>query len=109
MVVIAAVVLAVEVLRPRKGCGYPARDAVLRTNLRTFRKVLEQYHRDNGEYPASLEALVTAGYLRSIPVDPITRTSETWLLTLSGSEGGIVNVHSGATKSGLDGRSYSEW
>jgi general secretion pathway protein G len=99
-----------------------AKEAVLKTDLRTFRSVIDQYHADRGKYPASLEVLVEEGYLRQIPVDPVTRSADTWVPIfeelapeeeLPGIDGelagpGIVDVRSGATGTGRDGREYSE-
>ena len=63
-------------LSPRK-----AREAALRENLSTLRSTIRQYHGDKGIYPASLRDLVAEGYIRSIPVDPLTRSRESWRLT----------------------------
>ena len=101
-----------------------AREAVLETNLRTLRDVLDQYYADKGHYPSSLEVLVEEGYLRNMPVDPITRSPDTWVPEFEepsldeppaeaelgeGGEPGIIDVHSGAEGTGSDGRPYSEW
>ncbi len=100
-----------------------AKEAVLRTDLRTFRDVIDQYYADKGKYPETLEALVEDDYLRSIPRDPITRSADTWLPVYEEpdpdapppeSEGepgkpGIMDVHSGSDATGSDGRPYSEW
>ena len=99
-----------------------AKEAVLRTDLRTFRDVIDQYYADKGKYPESLDVLVEDGYLRAIPVDPMTRSAETWVSTFEEpkldevppeSEGeakpGIMDVHSGSEVVGSDGRPYSEW
>jgi general secretion pathway protein G len=101
-----------------------AREAVLKTNLRALRDVLDQYYADKGHYPASLEALVEDGYLRKVPVDPITRSTDTWVPIYQepsleeapaetdlpeGGEPGIMDVRSGAPGTGADGRPYSEW
>ena len=99
-----------------------AKEAVLRTDLRTFRDVIDQYYADKGKYPESLDVLVEDDYLRAIPVDPITRSADTWLVvyeepkldeTPPESDGevkpGIMDVHSGSEATGSDGRPYSEW
>jgi general secretion pathway protein G len=99
-----------------------AKEAVLRTDLRTFRDVIDQYYADKGKYPATLEALVEEGYLRSIPVDPMTKSADTWVPQFEEpnldspppeSEGevepGIMDVHSGSEATASDGRPYSEW
>lgn len=101
-----------------------AKEAVLKTNLRTFRDVIDQHYGDKGRYPTSLEALVDEGYLRKVPEDPITKSSETWIPiyeeidpenppaeTEGGdlAEPGIVDVRSGAPGNSLDGMPYQEW
>ena len=99
-----------------------AKEAVLRTDLRTFRDVIDQYYADKGKYPASLEALVEDGYMRAIPVDPITRSADTWVAQYEEpkldesppesdgeAEPGIMDVHSGSDLTGSNGQPYSEW
>src|SRR5882724_11467275 len=56
-----------------------AHEAVLKTNLRTLRDVIDQHYGDKGKYPTSLQALVEEGYLRKIPTDPITHRTDTWV------------------------------
>jgi general secretion pathway protein G len=95
------------------GCGVPARvpEKVLRLNLRTMRDVLQQSCTDRKRCPESLEELVTQGYLRKIPVDPITRSDSTWVLVYRQAAGRreIVDVHSGAPGWGKDGTRYADW
>ncbi|MEA2603619.1 MAG: ral secretion pathway protein [Acidobacteriota bacterium] len=86
-----------------------AREAVLRTNLRTLRDVLGQYRGDKGQGPDSLQALVEAGYLRKIPIDPLTKRDDTWIPVYAPASKSVVGVHSGSSRRGSDGRSYSEW
>src|SRR6266545_4372359 len=57
-----------------------AREATLREDLFTFRTVIDQYHGDKGSYPPDLQTLVTAGYIRKIPIDPMTKSADTWVL-----------------------------
>jgi general secretion pathway protein G len=83
-------------------------EKVLKLNLRTMRDVIGQYHGDKGDYPASLDALIDAGYLRKIPFDPFTKSRMTWTLSRETSPGpdgvrGVVDVHSGAPGKGRDG------
>lgn len=95
-----------------------AREAVLKENLFQLRKLINQHYTDKGKYPPSLQALVDAEYLKTIPLDPITNSSETWVvvwetqteddLTL-GVEPGIVDVFSGSDKAALDGTPYNTW
>lgn len=95
-----------------------AREAALKENLFTFRSMIDQYYADKGNYPDSLETLVTDGYIRKVPVDPFTKSSETWQLTYAEADDeegaeeaapGIVDVHSGSTETALDGTAYSSW
>lgn len=100
-----------------------AREAVLKTNLRTIREVLDQHRADKGNYPSSLEELVESGYLRKVPVDPITGEAD-WVLVYEevdeedvppeteeaeGGGPGIIDVYSASTKTGLDGTAYADW
>ena len=91
-------------------------EATLKKNLFEMRDVIDQYYADKGKYPASLEALVSDGYLRRVPVDPITQTADTWQTEAAdpdpgnpSAEPGIKDVKSGATGTALDGTSYADW
>ena len=93
-----------------------AKEATLRTDLFRMRDAIDQYYADKAKYPASLDALVSDGYMRQIPKDPITQSSDTWQTVPAepepgntSSDPGIYNVKSGAPGTGLDGTSYSEW
>lgn len=87
------------------------REAVLRQNLYALRSSIDKYYGDKGAYPAELRTLVTAHYLREIPVDPITNSNGTWQLTYSADiqEPGIADIHSGATGNAIDGTRFSDW
>jgi general secretion pathway protein G len=100
-----------------------ARESTLREDLFTFRTVIDQYHGDKGSYPPDLQTLVTAGYIRKIPIDPLTKSAGTWVLAMeepsteaeaSGpadqpTTPGIVDVHSGSPGKALDGTLYKDW
>lgn len=95
-----------------------AREAVLKDDLFLLRKLIGQYHLDKGQYPASLQTLVDEGYLYKIPVDPITKTTDSWTEIMevlseedlvAGVQPGISDVKSGATGTALDGTFYSTW
>lgn len=95
-----------------------AREAVLKEDLFQMRKLIGQYYSDKSQYPASLQTLVDEGYLRAIPVDPITKTADSWfevmeVLTeedlVAGAQPGISDVRSGATQTALDGTLYNTW
>jgi len=92
-----------------------AKETVLRENLFQIRKLLDQYNADKGSYPSSLEALVTEGYLRQMPLDPITGTSD-WQIEYEeskdvapGQAPGVADVKSASTGTSLSGKPYSEW
>src|SRR5574340_1223365 len=74
-----------------------AKEAVLRENLATLRDALEKYYSDTGKYPASLHDLVTRKYVRRLPVDPITDSSDTWVIVPPDDpqKGGIYDIRSG--------------
>jgi general secretion pathway protein G len=94
-----------------------AREAVLREDLYTMRKLIDEYTLDKQYPPATLEDLVSAGYLRGgIPADPFTGSNETWQVVtedvpLSPSQitSGIVDVHSGSDAESMEGTPYSSW
>lgn len=94
------------------------REAVLKENLHILRTMLNQYYTDKKKYPMSLQVLVDEAYLHSIPKDPITRSTETWIEVqeelseddlLMGVIPGIADVQSGADGNGLDGTAYKTW
>jgi general secretion pathway protein G len=86
-----------------------AREAGLKQNLFVIRDVLDQFRADNGNYPEALADLVTAGYLKQMPVDPITRSNETWQEIPDEEEGGIFDVRSGSELVSREGTPYNQW
>jgi general secretion pathway protein G len=93
-----------------------ARETVLKNNLFTMRTVIDEYTYDKQKAPQDLRDLVDAGYLRSIPIDPMTGRNDTWrvemedaLASVNQSEPGISNVRSGSNERSLEGTPYSEW
>ena len=91
------------------------KEAVLQTDLFRMRDAIDQYYADKGKYPSSLDSLVTDGYLRKIPEDPITKSADTWTTVPAepdpnnpSAESGIYDVKSGAQGTALDGRSYAD-
>ncbi len=92
------------------------REAVLRTDLVRMRDAIDQYYADKTKYPASLDALVTDGYLRKIPEDPMSKSTDTWQTEPAepdpsnpSAEPGIYNIKSGAQGTALDGTPYSDF
>jgi general secretion pathway protein G len=93
-----------------------AQEATLKTDLFHMRDAIDQYFADKGKYPSALDALVTDNYLRKIPEDPITRSTESWQTVPAepdpsnpSAEPGIYDVKSGAQGTALDGTNYTDW
>lgn len=94
-----------------------ARETVLRQDLFTLRSQIDRFTHDNQRAPASLQELVEKGYMGTVPIDPITGSSETWQVDTENNSisldasapAGIADVHSGAEGVGLDGTRYEEW
>jgi general secretion pathway protein G len=93
-----------------------AKESVLKNNLFTMRTVIDEYTYDKQKAPQNLNDLVSDGYMRQIPVDPITGTADSWRVimedasnTVNQSEPGIFDVRSGSDKTSLEGNPYSEW
>ncbi|HEY3624996.1 MAG TPA: type II secretion system protein [Terracidiphilus sp.] len=117
MIVMAIIgVLAVVAIPSYVGAVRQAREAVLKEDLHVMRSAIDSYTADKQKAPQSLEDLVNEGYLRKIPVDPMTRTTDSWQTTTSDAlhsvdqtDPGIDDVHSGSQEQGSDGQPYSEW
>ncbi|MBV9265315.1 MAG: type II secretion system protein [Acidobacteriaceae bacterium] len=93
-----------------------AKESVLRNNLFTLRTMIDEYTVDKQQAPQTLQDLVSEGYLRQIPQDPMTSSDQTWRITMedtpiggSTAPPGIFDVHSGSDKTSLEGTPYSEW
>ena len=93
-----------------------AKEAVLREDLRVMRTAINSYTVDKEKAPQSLDDLVSGGYLKAVPKDPITGRTDTWQTTQSDTldsvdqtQGGIDDVHSGAQQVGTDGTTYNTW
>ena len=93
-----------------------AKESVLKHNLFTLRTVIDEYTYDKQKAPQSLQDLVSEGYLRDVPLDPITSSNTSWKLQMeesvssaSQTEPGIFDVRSGSDKTSLEGTPYAEW
>jgi general secretion pathway protein G len=93
-----------------------SREAVLKEDLFRMRDAIDQYYADKQKYPATLQDLVTEGYLREIPKDPITNSADTWVTENAepdpsnvSAEPGIRDVKSGSEETSMEGTKYSEW
>lgn len=92
-----------------------SREAVLKEDLFRMREAIDQYNADTGNYPAALDTLVTAGYLRAVPVDPFTNAPDSWVTeqpefdAANPFAAGVYDVHSGYEEPAIDGTLYSDW
>ena len=128
MIIVVAIIgiLAAIAMPKLKDMPMRANEVVLKSNLHMLRDVIDQFYGDKGHYPASLETLVKDGYLRAVPVDPITKRNDTWVLVREEADPdhprdndsadpgddntpGIIDVHSGSPKTSFAGTPYAEW
>jgi general secretion pathway protein G len=117
MIVMAIIgVLAVVAIPSYVGAVKQAREAVLKEDLHVLRDAIDSYTADKQKAPQTLDDLVQEGYLREIPLDPMTRSKDSWvtdssdaLHSLDQTDPGIDNVHSGSQEQGSDGQPYSAW
>ena len=117
LVVLTIAVLVIAMAIPQyQRSVLKVKENVLRDNLDTLRTVIDHYSYDKEKAPQSLQDLVSEGYLRVIPFDPMTGSNQSWQVVMeeasqsvNQSEPGIWDVHSGSDKIGSDGTRYSEW
>ena len=109
-------ILAAMGLVQYKNSVASSKEAVLRTDLFRMRDAIDQYYADKQKYPSSLDSLVSEGYLRKLPEDPMTKSADTWTTVPAepdpnnpSAEPGVYDVKSGAQGTGLDGSNYSDW
>lgn len=91
-------------------------EAVLKENLFRLRDAMDQFYADKNKWPSDLAELVSEGYIREVPTDPMTKSKDTWQTEQAepdgnnpASTGGIDNVRSGSDRVAMDGTRYSEW
>jgi general secretion pathway protein G len=116
MIVISIIAILASVAAPIYNQSIvQARESVLRSNLATLRNVISQYTLDKQKAPQSLDDLVTAGYLRQIPIDPMTKEpnwepkEEDLIMAVDQQEPGIDDVHSASSGVASDGTAYATW
>jgi len=116
MIVISIMLILVSLAIPAYNQSIlRAKESVLRQNLFTLRSLISQYTLDKQKAPQSLDDLVSAGYVKQIPIDPITGASnwetvqEDTLLSVEQTETGIIDVHSASTNTSSDGTAYNTW
>ena len=116
VVVSLIVILATMGLTQYRASVIHAREATLKEDLFRMRDAIDQYYADKGKYPATLDALVSDGYVRKLPEDPFTHNSTSWQAVPAepdpnnpAAEAGVFDVKSGSDETALDGTRYSEW
>lgn len=117
LIVVSIILILTTVILPNyRQSIIRAKEAVLKDDLHQLRSLIDQYTVDKQKAPQALEDLVTAGYIRSLPKDPFTDSNTTWKVDFDSSvsnpgqtESGIVDVHSGAAGTAIDGTAYSSW
>lgn len=128
MIVISIIGILASIAVPSYQAGLiKAREAVLREDLYSMRSAIDQFAADLGRYPFSLKELVEQRYLREIPVDPFTRSSESWITVApqpvtaptgqsagggdgqAPLQGNVYDLHSGSNLVGTNNVPYNEW
>ena len=116
IVLTLVVVLATMGMTQYRSSVLYARKATLKEDLFRMRDAIDQYYADKGQYPASLDALVSEHYLRAIPKDPMTNSDTSWQTVPAEpdpnnptAEAGVYDVKSGSDETALDGSKYSDW
>ena len=115
MIVISIIIILAAVALPQyQKTIMHARETVLRDDLFRMRSLIDQYSADKGKLPASLDDLVSAGYMREVPMDPITEQKD-WNV-VSGDDpysteggSGVIDIHSSSAEVSTEGTPYSEW
>lgn len=117
MIVMAIIAILLSVALPIYNRSIMrAKESVLKNNLFSLRTVIDEYTYDKQKAPQTLQDLVSDGYLRQVPLDPITGSADTWKTipedatnTVNQSQPGIFDVQSGSDKISLEGTPYSQW
>jgi general secretion pathway protein G len=110
------VILATMGMSQYRNSVVHSKEAVLKEDLFRMRDAIDQYYADKGQYPSSLDALVSEHYMRAIPNDPFTTNNTTWQTVPAEpdpnnpvAEAGVYDVKSGSDGTALDGSKYSDW
>ena len=116
IVITLIMILASLALTQYRNSITSTKEAAMKSNLFLMHEAIDQYYADKGKYPESLQTLVSESYLRAIPVDPFTRSADSWQTELAEPEPGstsaatgIYKVRSGYDGTALDGSRYSDW
>jgi general secretion pathway protein G len=116
VVVSLIVILATMGMTQYRSAVIHAREATLHEDLFRMRDAIDQYYADKGQYPSTIDALVSDGYMRKVPEDPFTKSSSTWQTVPAEpdpnnptAEAGVYDIKSGSDGTALDGTKYAEW
>ncbi|MGH9544261.1 MAG: type IV pilin protein [Terriglobales bacterium] len=117
MIVISMILILVSISIPAYNQSIlRAKESVLRQDLFELRSLISQYTLDKQKAPQGLDDLVQAGYIKQLPIDPMTGSNSTWtveqedsVMSVDQQEPGISDVHSGAEGMSSDGTAYSSW
>ena len=116
VVVSLIVILATMGMSQYRTSVIHARESVLKEDLFRLRDAIDQYYADKGQWPSTIDALVSDGYMRKIPEDPFTKSTSTWQPVPAEpdpnnptAEPGVFDVKSGSDGTAIDGSKYAEW
>jgi general secretion pathway protein G len=117
MIVMAIITIIISIAVPMyQKSLIRAKESVLKNNLFSLRTVIDEYTYDKQKGPQTLQDLVSEGYLRAVPIDPMTKSSDSWrvimedaLTAVNQTDPGIFDVRSGSDAKSLEGTLYSEW
>jgi general secretion pathway protein G len=117
MIVISMILILVSISIPAYNQSIlRAKESVLRQDLFELRSLISQYTLDKQKAPQALDDLVQGGYIKLIPMDPMTGSNSTWtvdqedtVMSVDQQDPGISDVHSGAAGTSSDGTAYSSW
>jgi general secretion pathway protein G len=117
LIVVTLIVILASISMPQyQNSVRRANEAVLKEDLWRMRDVINQYYADKNKWPASLQDLVTEGYMREVPKHPFTKSADTWVTVPAdpdpanpSAEPGIEDVKSGTEGTALDGSNYADW
>jgi general secretion pathway protein G len=111
MVVMTVIALLISIAVPRYFHSVEqAKEATLKQSLTIMRVAIDKFYGDNERYPASIKELVTKKYIRAVPIDPVTESTETWVTQSPSLDttGAVFDIKSGATGNAKDGTAYAD-
>ena len=112
MVVMTIIALLISIAVPRYFQSVEqAKEATLKQSLSVMRVAIDKFYGDNDRYPSSISELVTKKYIRAVPVDPITESTETWVTQAPSldASNAVFDIKSGAPGTAKDGSAYADW